>query len=298
MDTIGGSTGAAVLANRFRAMHDGPDVLVLPNAWDPGSAALLASLPGVRAVATSSAGVAAARGLPDGERLSLDQVVDTVEGIVRSVTVPVSVDLETGYGHDPAEVADSVSALIDLGAVGVNLEDGSTRDPTRLLAQDDHAERIAAAKSAGAQAGVPVVVNARTDVYWRAVGDQEKRLAEATTRLRAYRDAGADCVFVPGFPERGLDRDGRRAAVATLLSSIGDVPLNLLAGANVPSVLELRALGVRRLTTGSGLYRLGMAAVLDAASELIETGEQEALSRAEHLSYQRLAETLAHDPPV
>lgn len=276
----------------FRRLHDGPEVLVLPNVWDAGSAALISSLPGVRAVATTSAGMAAMYGLPDGECLSLDQVMAVVAQITRTVPVPVSVDLEAGYGNTASEVADSVTSLIELGIVGINIEDGTPGRPDLLFSPDVHAERVAAARAAGAQAGVPIVVNARTDVHWRGIGAPPDRFADAVRRLRRYRDAGADCLFVPGFPPRDLDPADRMRLIERLVGELDGFPVNLLAGPAVPSVADLRALGVRRLSVGSGLYRLGMAAVLDAVGELLSSGAQEALADAGKLSYQQLAERL------
>jgi len=280
-------------ARQFRAMHQSPNILVLANAWDVGSAALLAGLPGIRAVATTSAGVAATQGLPDGEQLSLDHVLALVEQICRAVDVPVSVDLEAGYGRSTAEVADSVASMIEVGAAGVNLEDGDPEREDRLLTADAHAERIAAARTAARQLDVPIVVNARTDVFWRGIGVPDGRFAETARRLRLYALAGADCVFVPGFPGSGVDPAQQRLMIGELVDHLGDVPLNLLAASTLLSVAELRALNVRRLSVGSALYRLGMAAVRDAMDELLSTGRQESLARAESLSYAELAQSLA-----
>lgn len=277
---------------RFRRLHDGPDVLVLPNVWDAGSAALISWLPGVHAVATTSAGMAATHGLPDGECLSLDQMMAVVTQITRTVPVPVSVDLEAGYGHTASEVADSVASLIELGIVGVNIEDGVPGQPDMLFSPEVHVERVTAARAAGAQAGVPIVVNARTDTYWRGIGSPPDRFADTVRRLRRYRDAGADCLFVPGFPPRDLAHADRMRLIERLVGELDGFPVNLLAGPAVPSVPELRALGVRRLSVGSALYRLGMAVVLDAVEELLSSGRQESLADAGKLSYQQLADRL------
>ena len=279
-------------AELFRRLHAEEEVLVLPNVWDVGSAALLAQLPGVRAVATTSAGVAGALGVPDGERIDLDRMLVVVSQLTRAVPVPVSVDLEAGYGHTPQHVADSVASVIELGAVGVNLEDGSALAPDQLLEPDVHGQRIAAACSVGAQVGIPVVVNARTDTYWRSVGPQQHRFEETVRRLRTYREAGADCLFVPGFPPPGLDPLRQRGLIGELVAALDKAPLNLLARPDLPSVPELRALGVRRLSVGSALYRLGMATVRNAFAELLHSGRQEALNGACDLTYQELVAVL------
>lgn len=310
--TGGHAPGAQpAMARRLRELHQGPDVLVLANAWDAGSAALLAALPGVRALATTSAGVAAAHGVPDGELLALDHTLALVARICRTVDVPVSVDLEAGYGNRPEDVADSVASVIEAGAAGVNLEDGDPAREDRLLPPSEHAERISAACSAADQLDTPIVVNARTDVYWRGIGAPDDRLAETARRLRLYADAGADCLFVPGFPRNAASATGAGAAagartgpqrqremIGDLVAHLDGVPLNLLAGSTDLPVHELRALGVRRLSVGSALYRLGMAAVCEAMGELLNSGRQEALAGAQRLTYAELARTLAAGVPA
>ncbi|HEX9338106.1 MAG TPA: isocitrate lyase/phosphoenolpyruvate mutase family protein [Pseudonocardiaceae bacterium] len=281
------------MARRFAGLHAGPGVLVLPNAWDAGSAALLARVPGVRALATTSAGMAAAHGLPDGELLGLDHLLAALTQLIRAVALPVTVDLETGYGNTPDEVADSVASVIDAGAVGVNLEDGLPGRPDQLLPAEEHAGRIAAARSAAGQVGVPIVVNARTDVYWRAIGRPECRLAHAVYRSRIYAEAGADCVFVPGFPGPDVPDRQARDLIAELVGELAGTPLNLLANTSLPPVDVLAELGVRRLSVGSALYRLAMAAVRGAAVDLFATGRPDALAGADRLSYQELLDVLS-----
>jgi len=278
-------------ARRFAGFHAGPGVLVLPNAWDAGSAALLATVPGVRALATTSAGMAAAHGLPDGELLGLDHLLASLTQLIRAVTLPVTVDPETGYGNTPDEVADSVASVIDAGAVGVNLEDGRP-GRAELLPAEEHAARIAAARSAAGQLGVPIVVNARTDVYWHRIGRPECRLAHAVYRSRIYAEAGADCVFVPGFPGPDVPGGQARELIAELVGALAGTPLNLLANPGLPPVGEVAELGVRRLSVGSALYRLAMAAVRDAATGLLAGGRLDALAGADGLSYQELLDVV------
>lgn len=279
-------------AREFAALHAGPELLLLPNAWDAGSAALLAAVPGVRAIATTSAGMAAAHGLPDGEVLALDHVLAGLALLTRRVSLPVSVDLEAGYGSTPAQVADSVASVIDAGAVGVNIEDGVPERADELLPAEEHAARIAAARAAAVNLGVPIVVNARTDVYWRRIGPADRRFAHAVYRLRGYVEAGADCVFVPGFPGRDVAADEAGAMIAELVAAVAGTPVNLLADPTLPSLRELADLGVRRLSVGSGLYRLAMAAARDATARLIETGRPDALAAADGLRYQELSDLL------
>jgi 2-methylisocitrate lyase-like PEP mutase family enzyme len=279
------------LAAQFARLHRGPGVLVLPNAWDLASAVLLEQLPGVRALGTTSAGLAGASGKPDGEEVSLDQVLGVVRQITAAVSVPVTVDFEAGYGAGPAEVARSVAAVLEAGAAGINLEDGSVGGP----GLDDaglHAEKVAAAREAANRATVPLVVNARTDTYWRSVGEPADRLRETIRRLGRYRQAGADCVFVPGFPAAGLPAAEQRAAIAELVAALDGMPINLLARRDLLPVAELAELGIRRMSVGSGLYRLGLAAVRAAMRELLLSGDPAALATADELPYPELAKLL------
>lgn len=261
-------------AGRLRRLHQGPDVLVMPDVWDAGSAALIARLGGVRALGTTSTGVAAAHGLPEGEWLTLDQLLTVVGEITRAVDLPVTVDLESGYGRTAADVTDSVASLIELGAAGIDIHDSVPTDPTRLIAVQAHEERIAATRAAGEELGVPIMITACTEVYRRGIGRPRDRFAETLRRLRRYRQAGADCVAVPGFPEWDgpWAPDDRRWAVdrvEALVDELGDVPLSLSFGSTLPSPAQLHALRVRRLSAGSALYRVGMAAVLEAAEHLL-----------------------------
>ena len=297
----------------FRELHHRPDMLVLPNVWDVGGAVLVSQVAGVQAIATTSAGIAAAAGFGDGEHLGLDRLLDLVGQITRATRLPVSVDLESGYGRTAEEVGRSVAAIIEAGAVGVNLEDAIATEPGALLDSDAHAERIAAAREAADRLGVPIVVNARTDVYWRSSGPAAGRFAETLRRLRIYAAAGADCVFVPGFPGPATADVDQHAAIGELVQQLGGVPVNLLADPGLPSIADLRALGVRRLSTGSALYRLSMAAVLDAVSRMTDSrmtdgrmtdgrktegritngGSLDALRGAQRLAYPDLADALA-----
>jgi 2-methylisocitrate lyase-like PEP mutase family enzyme len=292
------ASGPAVAARArlLRQLHDGPEVLILPNVWDAGSAALIGQLPGVKALATTSAGMAAALGRPDGEWLTLDELLAVVGQITRTVDLPVTVDLESGYGRRIADVTDSVTSLMELGAAGVNVEDGLPTDPRRLAPAEVHAERVAAIRAAGQAAGIPIVINARTDVYLREIGAPGDRFAEAVRRLRRYREAGADCLFLPGFPVPGTDREQAKNLIGALVEALDGVAVNLLTGPALPAIAELRVLGVRRVSVGSALYRLGMATVLDAAGALLARGDLDGLSGADALSYGRLAELLSDAP--
>lgn len=232
-------------AQELRRLHEAPELLVLPNVWDAAGAATVAALPACRALATASWAIAAARGLPDGGVIGAGAMIETVGWIARAVELPVSADLEAGYGDARATVA----AALDAGAVGANLEDG-LGDPA------EHAERIAAARAAGEAAGVPLVVNARTDVFLGA----EPELDDAVARGLMYLEAGADCVFAIG---------AREPADLRVLGDAFGGRLSVLAGPGFPPLAELAALGVARVTFGPGLLGTALAGLQRAATAVL-----------------------------
>ncbi|MFF3876544.1 isocitrate lyase/phosphoenolpyruvate mutase family protein [Streptomyces sp. NPDC001978] len=249
----------------FRALHIPGRPLVLANAWDALSARLAEDAGGA-AVATTSAGLAWALGAPDGDRLERDAALDAVARIAAAVRVPVSADIESGYAKDPAGVADTVRAVLATGAVGVNIEDASYQEgtgPLRPVAEQ--AERIAAAREAADAAGVPLFVNARIDTFLRGAGGVDATLERAA----AYRAAGADGIFAPG----AVDPE----TVKALADGI-DGPLNVMVGPGAPTVAELAALGVARVSAGSGLTQAAYAVVRRAARELLDGGTYDALA--------------------
>jgi len=244
-------------AARLRALHQGPPILVLPNAWDAASARVFEA-EGFPAIATSSAGVAAALGYPDGGVVPTREMIEAVARIARAVKVPVTADIEHAYGTTPDAVAEVVLRVIAAGAVGINIEDfvpgGTELEPIPL-----QADKIKTIAKASATSGVRVVINARTDVFLRALGAPETRLSVAIDRGRAFLAAGADCVFVPGV----RDRD----TISELVRGIGG-PINVLAVKDTPSIGDLEALGVARVSLGSGPMRAALAVVRDTAREL------------------------------
>ncbi|WP_204264052.1 isocitrate lyase/phosphoenolpyruvate mutase family protein [Geodermatophilus normandii] len=229
-------------AGAFAALHDGPAPLLLPNAWDVASAlALVAG--GHPAVGTTSLGVAAAAGIPDASRAGLAATVDLARSLAR-LPVPVTVDLADGFADDPAEVA---ALVVGLPAAGVNLEDGTGG---RLVDPALHAAKVAAV----AEAAPGVFLNARVDTYWLG---EDADLTTTLARARRYVAAGADGVFVPG-------RLGE-AEIAVLTSEL-PVPVNVLAGAH--PLHRLAELGVRRVSTGSLLFRAALDAAVAVAARL------------------------------
>ncbi len=247
-------------AEHFRSLHQGPPILVLPNAWDAATARVFEAA-GFPAVATTSAGVAAALGYPDGGVVPPREMIEAVSRIARAVQVPVTADIEDAYGATPGAVVDTVLRVIAAGAVGINIEDYMA-GAANLEPIEQQVGKIAAVVKAAATAGVRVVVNARTDVFLRQVGEASGRLDATVERGRAYRAAGADCVFVPGVIDP--------ATIQALVAGIG--PINVLAVAGTPSVAELEQLGVARISVGSGPMRASIALLQDIAEELKTRG--------------------------
>ncbi|OIR03104.1 carboxyvinyl-carboxyphosphonate phosphorylmutase [mine drainage metagenome] len=266
-------------AQAFRKMHDRSAVLVLPNAWDAVTARLFAQL-GFAAVATTSGGVAWSLGYADGEHAPLSEVIAASKRIAHAVDLPVTVDIETGYGTTPEAVADTVSALIAAGAVGINLEDG-LHDGGTLREMEVAVARIRAARSAAAAAGVPVVINARTDTYRLKYGATDgERFDETVRRAKAYLAAGADCIYPIGL--------GDAATIGDLVQEL-DAPVNVSAWPGTPSVSELAHLGVARVSTATRLATLALSAVERAAKELRASGRFECLEATlTHPGVQRL----------
>lgn len=248
-------------AEALRALHHADRPVVLPNAWDAASARVFEAA-GFPAIATTSAGIAYACGFADGERIPRRTMLAAVERIAGAVAVPVTADLEAGYGAGPAAAARTVELLVATGAVGLNLEDARGRSRRALVPSAAQVARVRAAREAADRAGVPVVINARTDVYHFG-GAPAEQLAEAVRRGNAYLEAGADSVFVP------FVRDA--ATIAALVHGIRG-PVNILAGPGAPPVAELAALGVRRVTVGSGVMRATLGLARRAAVELRERG--------------------------
>ena len=257
-------------AEAFRAMHRGQRILLLPNVWDAASARIFEEA-GFGAIATTSAGIAFALGYPDGQRISRNEMLHAVSRIAAALTIPVTADVEAGYGDRPEDAAQTAEAVIESGAVGMNLEDatGNTNHP--LVDLPLQLEKIAAVQQAARTAGVPIMLNARTDVYLLQVGPAEKRYDQALRRLAAFRDAGADCVFLPGL------RDA--ATIGRLVKDL-DFPLNILAGPGSPSIPELQQLRVARVSLGSSPMRATLGLLGRMAEELKTTGTYRSLENA------------------
>lgn len=248
-------TTASAAAAALLGLHAGPG-FVLPNAWDAGSARILEQL-GFDAIATTSAGIAWSCGVPDGGAIDRDTMLEHVARIVAVVAVPVSVDLEAGYGATPADVGRTVAAAVSVGAAGANIEDAR---PDGLFDVDEAVERLTAARAAAPRG--TFVLNARTDTYF--AGTSGDPFAETVARALRYIEAGADCIFVPGVAEADTIRR---------LADEIPAPLNIVAGlASTIDAPTLFSLGVKRVSLGGSLARAAYSALDRAGRELLDTG--------------------------
>lgn len=252
----------AELGRRFLELHGGPKMLVLPNAWDVASARIFEEA-GFPAIGTSSAGVAFSLGYPDGENIPREEMLTAVRRIVEAVDVPVTADVEAGYGATPEQVADTARAVMGAGAVGMNLEDGVAGQADFLVDWNRQLENIQAVVEAAEEAGVPFVLNARTDIFLYGIGPVETRLARTIERLNSYQAAGAQSLFAPGV------KDGE--TIARLASGVAG-PLNILATVGTPPVAELQELGVARVSVGSGPMRSTLGFLSRMAQQLRDQG--------------------------
>jgi 2-methylisocitrate lyase-like PEP mutase family enzyme len=253
-------------AETLRELHCGPRTLVLCNAWDAASARIFEQA-GFPAIATTSAGIANALGYADGEFIPRDLMAEAVRRITAVVSVPVTADMEGGYGGSPEDAAQAARATIVAGAVGMNFEDAFRE--TRLTEISLQVERIKAIREAASAAQVPLVLNARTDVYFAKQGDSAGWFAEALRRANAYLQAGADCAFIPGVTDADV--------IGRLVREV-DGPLNILAVVGSPSIGELQRLGVRRVSLGSSPMRATMGLARRIARELLDSGAYGAIA--------------------
>jgi 2-methylisocitrate lyase-like PEP mutase family enzyme len=257
-------------AAHFRQLHTRRP-LILPNAWDAASARVIEQA-GAQAIATTSAAVSWTLGRGDGQKVTREEMIQVIRFITRTVEVPVTADIEGGYGTGSAQdIAETVRQVVAAGAAGINLEDTPGLNGETLLAPEVHAERIRAARESASAAGGDLVVNARIDVYLFQVGAPETRFDETVRRAKIYRAAGADCLFVPGV------RDAE--TIGALVRAI-DGPVNVMAGPGSPDVAELGRLGVARVSLGPAVALAALAATRQAAREVLEHGTYRSLEQS------------------
>jgi 2-methylisocitrate lyase-like PEP mutase family enzyme len=249
-------------AEAFRKMHDRSRILVLPNAWDVASAKIFEAA-GFPAVATTSSGVANSLGYPDGEAIPRVEMLGLIARIASGLEVPLSADIEGGYASDVEGLKKTIRAVIEAGAVGINLEDGMHSGAPQLHPIETATERVRAARTAADSAGVPLVINARVDVFLYGIGEKSERFDHAVKRANAYRAAGADCLFIPGPAD---------AATIGKLTAAIDGPVNVMVLPGMPSTRELEKLGVARVSMGGGPARAALTTVRRIAEELRDSG--------------------------
>jgi 2-methylisocitrate lyase-like PEP mutase family enzyme len=257
-------------AIQFRQLHRGPGVLILPNAWDVASARIFEDV-GFPAVATTSAGIAFSLGYPDGQRIPREEMMARIGRITRAVHVPVCADVEWGYGATPEDAAKTTRELIQMGVIGMNLEDASGRRDQPLSSLELAVEKIKASRAAAVEMRAQIVINARTDIYLLPGGNPDAEYLEAVRRLIAFRDAGADCVFAPGLKD--AETIGRLAREV-------ECPLNILVGPGSPTIPQLAKLGVARVSVGSAAMRATLGLLRRAAEELRNSGTYGAMDGA------------------
>jgi 2-methylisocitrate lyase-like PEP mutase family enzyme len=253
-------------AELFLKFHQAKEILVLLNSWDIGSSKLIEAS-GYKAVATTSMGIAASLGYPDCQVIQLSEMIGAITGIVNAVQVPVTVDIEAGYGNNLTEIIDSVKKIIATGIVGINIEDSIELSPI-LIDETEFCERISAIRALSDSLGFHLVINARTDSFYTSLGTQKEKLSESIKRGNKYREAGADCIFIQPVWEK--------ETISTLVKEI-NAPINILANPKAgeglpPSVSELQDLGVARLSLGSSLMKATLALIKKVADELSEKG--------------------------
>jgi len=253
-------------AEMFLRFHQDKELLVLLNSWDIGSSRLIEAC-GYKAIATTSMGIAASLGYPDCQVIQLSEMIEAITGIVNGVRVPVTVDIEAGYGNTLNDIVDSVTKIIAAGIVGINIEDSIDLNPV-LVDEMAFCERISAIRALSDSLDFHLVINARTDSFYVSPDSPRENLSESIKRGNSYREAGADCIFVQPVWER--------ETIATLVKEIS-APVNILAnpaiGAGLPpSVRELQDLGVARLSLGSSLMKATLALIKKVADELSKNG--------------------------
>jgi 2-methylisocitrate lyase-like PEP mutase family enzyme len=273
-------TNPSTNAERFRQLHQGPELLILANAWDAASARMIEA-DGACAIATTSAGLAWCCGFPDGNVLAPDKLLHAIENIVRVVRVPLTVDIEAGYASSPEAVGERAASVIRAGAAGINIEDG-TESPELLAA------RIRAVRAVASKLGVDLFINARTDVLLRGLASGSRAIDEVVKRADSYRAAGADGVFVPALVDR--------SAIAELVSQV-TIPLNVMAMPGLPGARELAELGVRRLSAGAAIAQAAFGHARTLARSFLTDGSSEPLFAGDTADYADMNRLLSGRAP-
>ncbi|SDJ06611.1 isocitrate lyase/PEP mutase family protein [Alteribacillus bidgolensis] len=263
----------------FHELHYRSSTFVLPNAWDVISAKMFEES-GFKAIGTTSAGIAASLGYTDGQNMPLNQMIETIERIAKSVNVPVTADIEAGYGQTVNEVLETVKKVIEAGAVGINLEDGTGNSIHPIYDISLQKEKIAAIRKMSDSINASLFINARTDMYWLNIGDPSLRFHETVKRAESYQEAGADCIFVPGLSDQKIIQCLRNAI---------SCPINLLVNVETPSLMKLSEIGIERLSCGSAPFRTTVTLLKEISEEIINQGTIHKITN-NVLSYGEIAE--------
>ncbi len=256
------STSLQAKAETFKALHQKQDLFILPNAWDAASARVFEKA-GFSAIGTTSAGIAASLGYPDGQQIPVREMMDAIKRIVSAVNLPVTADIEAGYSQEIEKVLEVVREAMAMGVVGLNIEDSTGIKESPILDIPSQVAKIRAIRNMVSSAKKTLVINARIDLFYLGLYDTERATQETIERAHAYLQAGADCIFIFGVTDK--------AVLSRFVKAIPG-PVNLLAGPGMPSVSELRLMGVRRLSLGSGAMRATLGTLEQISTELLQEG--------------------------
>ncbi len=254
-------------AEKFLSLHHAEHILVLPNAWDVPSARVFEDA-GFPAIATSSAGLSVSLGYPDGEKISRDELFSAVRRIASALTVPLSADIEAGFGSTIDQLTETIRGVIDAGVVGINIEDIADFETRSLIPVEKQVERIKAIRKFSHSQGISLVINARTDAFRFGAGSEKARVEEAIRRATAYAEAGADCLYPMGLTDK--------ESISTFVKAVSK-PVNIMARKGAPTIPELEKIGVARVSLGPGPIYAAMGLLKRIAQELKERGTYEAL---------------------
>ncbi len=254
-------------AEEFRSLHQTKRVLILPNAWDVPSARVFEDA-GFPAIATSSAALSVSLGYPDGEKIAKNDLFTVLRKIAGILTVPLSADIESGFGASTEQLSDTIRRVIEAGAVGINMEDISDFERKTLLPIEKQVERLKTVRRVSDSQGIPLVINARTDAYRFGAGDEKSKLEETIRREKAYETAGADCLYPMGLTDK--------ETIATFVKAVNK-PVNIMARKGAPTISELEKIGVKRLSLGpTPMYAL-IGLLRRIAQELKQNGTYDTL---------------------
>ena len=271
------------LAEEFLKLHHEPQILLLPNAWDVVTTKIYEQL-GFRAIGTTSAGIAATLGYPDGEVMTLEENLSVVKRIIKSTNLPVSVDIEGGYSSSIEGAVKAADAALEIGAVGVNLEDSTGDNNNPFFDVSEVVERIKGIRSMAEVREIQLVINLRTDVYMLSEDDPRIKFRHTVERANIFKEAGADCIFVPDMGNLN------EKIIKEFVKEI-DAPLNIIAADNIPPVQKLEEIGVARLSFGPRPMRAMLALLVRMKKELLEKGTYEIMS-SDMLSYSEINKIL------